>query len=185
MTLQTKGTPEQKEVFPKRLYLSHFARAWNKDHNDPNFVERQLEEMQKFDSAEQDSVSLPVPSPTHTTTPAPSAPSKPSMPSMPSAPAKNPRPKHSSPPRPGPSSQLHTTHRPAAHPSIPIEPTRSHDRTGAARPDRDNSGGARKADVPMRHHSPPRFTDMDKDENAYEPSSSPPPPTHCRQPKPE
>jgi hypothetical protein len=72
LTLRSKGTPEQVAALPKPLFLFPFVRAWNKRHNEPNFLDEQLQALQEFDAAERVASPLPASTPTPTaTTPAP------------------------------------------------------------------------------------------------------------------
>jgi hypothetical protein len=86
MGLRSKGTPEQAASFPKPLFLYQFIRAWNKDRNDPNFLEAQVAELERFGRPVEIAPPRAVPAPTPTlAAPAPPLPT-------PSAPPKRPAP---------------------------------------------------------------------------------------------
>ena len=148
MTLRSKGTPEQVAAFPKPLFLYQFVRAWNKGQADPNFVEEQVEEMQRFDAAEGDASSLPVPIPIPTaTTPVTS------QPPLPSAP----KPKRPTPP-PQSSQPAHVVQQRAPSPP-PSVPTRRHDRPPtdrSAQPTHPGGDDSRACDVVVVRHRAPK-----------------------------
>src|SRR6266545_2925197 len=61
LSLRTKGTPEQKAAFLQPLFLFQFVRSWNRQHNDPNFVDQMLEDLERFDAAAAAAAAPPIP----------------------------------------------------------------------------------------------------------------------------
>ncbi len=205
LSLRTKGTPEQKAAFPQPLFLFQFVRSWNRQHNDPNFVDQMLEDLERFDAAAAAAAAPPIPLRLDTPTEPAPAPAQlaPKLP-QPTQPAPRPpqptkatapRPKQPSLPRvAGPSGPVvqrqGTTLPPQA--DRPAQQTR-HLVAAPAGPGRDSDTivvKPRKVEVVVpTPRSPQKFREIDEDDDEYVPPPSPPSrspkaPTRVKHPKP-
>jgi hypothetical protein len=194
LSLRAKGTPEQVAAFPKPLFLFQFVRAWNKTQNEPNFVDKQVDELDRFDSAKRSgSPPLPVPHPlpaTTRTTPVPPEPTTPKKPSVPAkAPAPRPTKRATPPPQAGPSHHVRVIRHGSTSPPPTRGPRYAPIRTHRPNPplDRDDSVARRRqVEVVMTAH-PKKFREVEASGDEFEPSPSPspspPPPTQPKRPE--
>ena len=124
LALSSKGTPEQMRAFPQHLFVFQFLRAWNKDHRDPDLLDKQVALLEAYDRNPPQPEPQTPPALPETTTPPP--PVKAPLPAPLPAPVKTapptPPPQPRPQPRPRPRAEVRAAPLPALIDSILPDP---------------------------------------------------------------
>ena len=120
LALSSKGTPEQMRAFPQHLFVFQFLRAWNKDHRDPDLLDKQVALLEAYDRNPPQPEPQTPPALPETTPPPP--PVKAPLPAPLPAPVKSAPPTPPPQPRPRPRAEVRAAPLPALIDSIIPDP---------------------------------------------------------------